>query len=119
MTQLDCYSAKCIFCSERIEDGKSTRVFEERVVLLHANDFDDAFCKARDEAQSYAKQTDSTFLACIGVFLIQDPLVEGIDLFSMLRSSNLAPDEYLKAITATGIPRNSFLFQSGHGESDP
>ena len=114
------FSARCIFHTEMIEVGKPVSIFEERIIFIKCREFVEAFDKAEIAAQKYAEQNKSEnsktlFLACIGVFIVQDPIQDGVEVFSMLRESNLSGDDYLKIYHRTGAERNSFLFQNERG----
>ena len=109
------FSAKCIFRSELIEDGKFVSIFEERIVLVRGFELDEAFDKAEQEAKKYAAENKSAFLACVGVYIVQDPIEDGAEVFSVLRESNTSNDDYLKTYYQTHSERDSFLFQSKRG----
>jgi hypothetical protein len=114
------FSAKCVFRAEMIEDGQPVSVFEERIIFVKACEFDEAFDKAEKAGGKYAgkNQTEknkTTFLACVGIFIVQDPVEDGVEVFSMLRESNMPSENYLKLHYQTGSERDSFLFQSERG----
>lgn len=114
------FSAKCVFRTEMIEDGRPTSVFEERIIFVKSREFDDAFEKAQKAAVKYAGENQTgknktIFLACVGIFIVQDPIDEGVEIFSMLRESNMSSADYLKLHYQTGSERDSFLFRSERG----
>jgi hypothetical protein len=114
------YSAKCVFRTEFDDEGRPALAFEERIVFVKCREFDEAFDKAEKEARKYADENQSlklktTFLACVGVFIVQDPIEEGVQVFSMLRESNMPSDDYLRLHYQTGVERDSFLFRSERG----
>ncbi|GBG03943.1 hypothetical protein AZSI13_32700 [Azospira sp. I13] len=97
------YAAKCVFrhtqLSAKQEEGW---VYEERIVLFRASDEDDAIAKAEEEASQYA--TDGTeYLGFVEVFhLFAESLEDKAEVFSSMRSSKLAPSEYLDHFVDTG-----------------
>ena len=98
------YSVRCIF--HWPEDGS----YEERVTLWLAVGFDDAIAKAEREAREYGRERGGrsiTTLPLSQAFRIYDDLKEGAEVFSLLRDSDLAPNEYLGRFFATGRERGS------------
>ena len=114
------FAAKCVFRVRALEEGKPVRMFEERIVLVKCRKFDDAFKKAEKVGRKYAKADNTknrktTFLACVGVYIIQDPIEDGVEIFSMLRVSDMPDKKYLKQHYQTGSEFDSFLFRSEPG----
>ena len=67
------YSAKTIYRHKRVERGKPKTLFEERVVLFLAKDFDDALSKADAEAAEYCGNSDeTTYLGFADVYHLFD-----------------------------------------------
>lgn len=114
--QEDYYAAKCVFACDLVDNGERKPAFEERIVLLQATSFAEAFEMAAIEGRRYAGEDQSShrtrFIACVGVFLVQDPLETGVQVFSMIRESPLPPDAYLRQFHRTGTELDSFLFQT-------
>jgi hypothetical protein len=54
MSHQSWYGVRSVFRSDRTEDGKPRRVFEERVVLVRAMSFEEALVKGETEAKRYA-----------------------------------------------------------------
>ena len=116
------FAAKCVFRVKAIEDGKPVSMFEERITFVKCREFADAFKKAEKLGRKYAEdditgKRRTTFLACVGVFIVQDPIEDGVEIFSMLRRSNVPSKKYLRIHYQTGSEFDSFLFQSGRGNS--
>ncbi len=100
--------------------------YEERITLWRASGFDDALAQAELEAASYLSD-DPEFGPQEYVGLSQayrfswdqhealDPVVGldrraiGLEVFSMVRTSDLPPDEYLTRFFDTGTENNSPL----------
>lgn len=76
--------------------------YEERIVFYIANDFDDAIAKSECDASDYDGE-------CIGYHMAFEmgnrPLGSGDELFSLMRDSDFAPDEYLDRFHDTGTER--------------
>lgn len=108
------YSAKCIFRNKDASTGES--FFEERIILLKAKGFDEAFEKAKLTSNQYVTQKlADVFLGCVGVFLIQDPLEDGVEVFSMLRVCDRSDSAFLNRLHTTGKEFDSLLFRTEPG----
>lgn len=87
------FGAKCVFAypSGSLADEQ---LYEERVILLKAIDFDEAIALAEKEARSYA--TSCIYTGFVNVFQISaHEIVEGTEVYSLMRSSELDSGEYL------------------------
>jgi hypothetical protein len=79
------------------EAGSEGYVYEERVIVLRARDADDAIVRAEEEAVRYAKAAaDGTeYLGAVDVYEMFDGVEDGAEVFSLLRSTPLAPKAFL------------------------
>jgi hypothetical protein len=82
------------------------RTYEERLTLWHAPDPDAATESARSEASDYA----SSLAGCVFTGLIQTYELygepgQGAEVFSLMRDSSLAADDYLDRFFDTGDER--------------
>src|SRR5882724_9356878 len=84
------YGAKCVFLHVNIASCPG-QVYEERVVLVRANDFDEAIRLAEIEANNYAgDDEDCTFTGFMNVFHIYDKKIgDGTEVYSLMRTSDL------------------------------
>ena len=100
------YGAKCVFLHTK-NDGCAGQVYEERVILIKANDFDEAINRAEEEAEKYARDLDGcTYTGFIDVFHIYDERIsDGSEIYSLMRTSELKTDEYLDRFYDTGAER--------------
>lgn len=81
--------------------------YEERTVLMLANSADDAMQKGEVEAVGYADEYDTEFLGVVqGYELSRDDvtsagegLVDGVEVFSLMRDATASVDEYLATFT--------------------
>ncbi len=87
------------------EDG--TRAYEERITVWQVDTFEEAIGRARDEANSYAKQWDpaADVLDLQQVVRIFDQPADGTEVFSLVRDSALRPAEYLNRYFDSGQER--------------
>jgi len=89
------YSAKCVF---RIPETDSRRqIYEERIILIKAKDWDSAKKKAEAEANIYCDDSTATeFTGFLDVFhLFDETLGDKTEIFSSMQTSDLDSDEYL------------------------
>jgi hypothetical protein len=80
-------------------------LYEERVTLWQAESFDDAIAMAESEAVQYATGIDGEHLGLSQAFEIDGTPGQGTEVFSLIRESELGPDEYLDAFFDTGSER--------------
>ena len=95
------YSVRCVF-SLVAPDGSSA--YEERVTLWRSDSFEGAVALAEAEAQQYAQDVDGQYLGLAQAFhLASGPdLEQGVEVFSLIRESDLDPDTYLDRYFDTG-----------------
>jgi len=100
------YGAKCIFRHDDLK-GEDGHVYEERVVLLKADSFEEAMERAKKEAKDYAQALEGcSYLGFVNVFHIYDKnLGDGTEVYSLMRDSKLGKEKYLTRFFATGKER--------------
>lgn len=102
---MDSYSVRCIFLWEPRPGQKSKNLYEERITLWQAQSLDHAIELAEQEAEVYADQ-DSVFLGYSLAYALYDAVpASGVEIFSLLRESDLEPEDYLDAFFDTGTER--------------
>jgi hypothetical protein len=71
--------------------------YEERVTLIRARDFDHAIARGKALAETYALELGdgARYLGFIDVYDIGDEIGDGAEVYSLLRSSLLAPDDFV------------------------
>ena len=94
------FGVRCVFLH-----GES--IYEERIVIVIASDFDQAIAKAEDEATEYADGLNAEYVGLAQAFALFDAPGDGAEVFSLMRDSDLPPDEYLIAFFDTGDERQS------------
>jgi len=101
------FAAKCIFAHPQLTPRNDLQhVYEERIILVQAKDFEDAIDKAESDAQAYA-QDGTIYLEYVDVFeLFDSDLKDLAEVYSLLRSSDLPPDDYIDQFYDTGNEHN-------------
>jgi hypothetical protein len=94
------FGVRCVF-----RHGEST--YEERIVIVRAADFAHAIAKAEDEAAEYADDVDAEYVGLAQAYALSDDLGDGAEVFSLMRDSDLGPDDYLDAFFSTGDEREN------------
>jgi hypothetical protein len=97
------YTVRCLFGSARDRGF----VYEERLTLWCTDSFDNAISLAEKEAAHYAATHDVEYLDLAQVFLLPGHPTSGAEVFSLVRDSELASDEYLDSFFDTGTERQS------------
>ena len=102
------FSVRCVF---RMESSSS---YEERVTLWRAASFSEAIERAETEAKEYANDVNSEYVGLAQAYeLAEDAIGDGVEVFSLIRDSELPPNEYLDRFFATGSEHQGDL---GNGE---
>jgi hypothetical protein len=101
------YGAKTVYLVERNTVAESENLFEERIIVLQADSFDNAIAEAEDEALAYANSDSGVkYLGYVNVFKLFDNNIEHrTEVFSLMRDSSLDPEEYLDHYFNTGKER--------------
>jgi len=101
------FSVKCVFLHKDLEtDHKSQFVYEERIILVIADNENEAIALAEKEAVEYAQDTDSDYLEFASSFhTYEEKIVHLSEVYSVMRQSSLEPDEYLDYFYDTGNER--------------
>lgn len=81
-------------------------LYEERITVWIATDIDESIEAAEEEALRYAENICATYLELAQAFYCFTVLKDsGIEVYSLLRESDLEPSEYLDAFFDTGHER--------------
>jgi hypothetical protein len=103
------FTARTIYEHDKPGDG----LFEERIVLIRAADFDEAFRRAEEEAKSYAEAVGGSYTGFASLYeLAEEEIGDGAEVFSLMRDSDLPAEEYIEHFFATGSERH------GEGEEE-
>jgi len=91
------FAVRCVFVNE------SRDAYEERITLWRACSVDEALALAEADASSYARDLEDTrYVGLAQAFEMFDPPGHGAEIFSLIRVSELSPDEYLNRFFDTG-----------------
>lgn len=99
------YSVRCHFYHPPELVGQA--LYEERITLWRATGFDRAIELAEVEVAEYAVDTGARYLRACTVYDLFETgfAVEGREVFSEMRASELDPDAYLSRYFFTGSER--------------
>ncbi len=102
------YGVKLVFRHLNLEVKESgASVYEERVILVNANDEDEAIALAETEAAEYAKDVEGcehlNFASCFHTY--EDKIIHLSEVYSVMRESSLQTEEYLDEFYDTGTER--------------
>ena len=80
--------------------------YEERVTLWRAATFDDAIAHAEREVRDYASDLETAeYIGLAQAYQLYDQPSDGAEVFSLIRDSQLSPDDYLNTFFDTGSER--------------
>lgn len=103
---MNSYSVRCFFLWELRPEQVLQHLYEERITLWRAQDLDGALELAEREAKAYAAENGVEFLEYSQAYEMSDQLdTTGVEVFSLLRESNLKPSDYLDAFFDTAAER--------------
>lgn len=97
------FGVRCVFeLNPETRADADPRSFEERVTIWQASGSDVAIELAEAEAVDYATILDARYLGLAQAYKIAGPPIQGWEAFSLIRQSELAPEEYLSEFFDTG-----------------
>lgn len=107
MNDIQWFGARTIY---RVKNSNTVtspnNLYEERVVLISANSLDEALAKAEKEAETYATDTDMSYLGYVNVFeLYHSKIEDGTEVYSLMRESELDGIAYIERFFDTGSER--------------
>jgi hypothetical protein len=85
-------------------DPERGQVYEERVTIWRAGTLEDARERATAEADMYAGEVGAIRIDYVETYRMFDEPGEAAEVWSAMRDSWLAPDEYLARFVTEGIP---------------
>jgi hypothetical protein len=96
MDNREWFGVKCLVEHGALSQEPGRRVYEERVVIIRAKDFDDAIERAEADAKSYAGENQGTYIGyCNAYRMGGDSIADGTEVFSLTREVSLTPDEFV------------------------
>ncbi len=98
------YGVRCIF------KWRDRPEYEERVTVWRAKSFEAAVERAEAEAKQYAADIDFEYLGLAQAFDLKAVQIkDGSEVFSLIRTSPLAPGEYIDRFFNTGSERQRHM----------
>lgn len=92
------------------DGGHDSPRYEERITIFRADSFEAAVRLAEEESVEYARDVvQGEALGMYQAFSIKEEFEDGLELFSLIRDSDLAPEEYLDHFFDTGLERQGFI----------
>jgi hypothetical protein len=103
---MNSYSVRCIFEVPKEDFNTLEFLYEERITVWRAADIDEALDKAVKEAEDYSEAYSFTYTGLAQAYwMISKADLDGVEVFSLMRESDLSADEYLNAFFSTGNER--------------
>jgi hypothetical protein len=97
--ELKWFGVRCVFAWS----GWAGKPFEERITLWRARSLDHAIELGEQEAEEYAGEQGFEYAGFTEAYATgEGEIGSGTEVFSLLRDSDLAPDEYISTFFATG-----------------
>lgn len=94
---------RCVF--REFRDGG--QFYEERVTLWRASSLDEGIARAEAEASEYAEDLSVEYVGFAQAYLLSDEVGDGAEVFSLIRGSELEPEDYLDAFFDSGTERQA------------
>lgn len=95
-------SVRCVF-----RTAFEPTTYEERITLWKTSDLQLAIERAEKEAEEYAANVGAEYLGYAQAYGGTEEPVDGAEIFSLMRESNLDPEEYVDAFFDTGGEREA------------
>ena len=106
------FSIKCLFRHAPMSDDKAAHIYEERITTWLAENEDEAIQLAETEAYDYANSLSQGsehpveyIHYCMAYSTQEEQFASGLETFSLMRDSDLNPDEYIDSFYDTGSER--------------
>ena len=106
------FAVRCVF------HHRALSLFEERITLWPAALGAEAIDRAVAGAAEYAEMIDGEFLGFAEAYAVEENLVEGAEVFSLLRESDLDPTAYISSFFDTGRERLDATIELPGGEME-
>jgi hypothetical protein len=103
---MNSYSVRCIFEVPKADFNLLEFLYEERITVWRAADIDEALDKAVKEAEDYSEAYSLTYTGLAQAYwMFTETGLDGVEVFSLMRESNLSSDEYVNTFFSTGDER--------------
>jgi hypothetical protein len=98
---MNSYGVRCIFACPKAAFNTLDYLYEERITVWRAKDINEALDRAIEEAYVYSRTHSFEYGGLAQAFWMFSELpIDGIEVFSLLRESNLHLEEYLSTFLA-------------------
>jgi len=104
---MESFSVRCIFKWSPRADQKLKYLYEERITLWRAENINQAIQFAEKEASEYSDESCEFLGFSQGYAMYESAQENGIEVFSLLRESDLEPELYLNSFFDSGLERES------------
>ena len=102
---MESFSVRCIFKWSPRASQTLKFLYEERITLWQADSLDQAIEFAENEASKYSDESCEFLGLSQGYTMFEMVQENGIEVFSLLRESDLEPEEYLNSFFDSGFER--------------
>jgi len=112
-TMADWFAVRCLFATNWPPEARG-HTYEERITLWQAKSIEEAIARAEVEAHEYAsviEESPHEYLGLAQACRLVTPPVDGSEVFSLMRDSDLGASEYLAKFFATGRERLGHIEQ--------
>ena len=99
------FSVRHIFLWPSRLDQTARNLYEERITIWKAENIDEALRLADVEATAYAADGEKSLGLSQAYEFDESVDANGVEVFSLLRGSDLEPDEYVRTFFVTGKER--------------
>lgn len=101
------FAVRCLFRTRNLDFNTLENLYEERITVWRANNADDAMDRAIAEAHDYANKPGFSYLGlCQSFWMFTEIDADGVEVFSLLRESDLDADTYLDTFFSNGDERH-------------
>lgn len=105
------YSAKCVFRHNAPAGSSGKFAYEERIIVLRADNLADAIKRAEKEAHGYAAGLEGVeYTGFVAAYdLGEDKITDCSEVYSILRDSNLEAEAFLDRYYDDGSERTQHV----------
>ena len=93
---LQWYGVKCLIEHYGLSEEPGAHVYEERIVVVRAPDFDEAIRRAELAVTAYAQEIGARYMEYCNAYKMVAPTIEdGTEVYSVMREGPLSDDEFI------------------------
>ena len=105
---MNSFAVRCVIELPKEEFNTLAHLYEERITVWLAVDIDEAIDKAIAEVEDYSMKNNLSYTGLSqGYQMFSQVDIDGVEVFSLLRESDLPPEEYLDTFFSTGTERQA------------